>query len=708
VSNQVTVLNLTPLDLWVELETGGARRALRPFEQVVAQRPGDSKFRVTVNGVYLGSLAVDSRSAELKIKPESFSALERPKPAPDAPPAAQGTAILENRANVEVEVFRLDAQGKWVSLFNMEHNPRAYCGLTGSAGDIHVVRDRFQGGVLAMFVLGTQEPQLDLTITDEFRQRAASAAPTVTLAPSAGEVEVTNLTPLELQLDSVDQTTLQLQPLQKVKVNRPPFSKFTVTISGRRMAVLNVGPTTDELKIEPGRFSSLGPPKSVYWPMTRSSSTANTAPASAVFGNSTKFDVDIFWLDEAGQAIKKVTLHGGDSSDKLSSRPGYVYVARSTDTGEDMAMFLLQVGPQNLIITDEYRAKRAALTSATQPTEPVDLYNLTPLDLTIADSLGAEYQLPSLGTVRVQRQPLSRCAMKYRGIGVGTLALVPGTKKLTIDPGLVRTEEPNTTLGTGGFSFSNRPSASVVVNDQSKLITAIYRIEPSGQEVVVQGVFSSSVESGTVCNIAGASGDVHVVRDFATREVLDMFVLGAEPGQAVTITGDFGAKVAGEVEVVNLTPLDLDLEAGTGQPVHLKPFDRTRLARPRGRTFGVKHRGIHLRDLRVDSGIATLRIVPGMFSSLDPNKPATDTTTLRSVLPSSVRLENQTRMYADVFGLDHSGYANQEAHTRVRCQRGRGGSPRAHLSRSPHLYGRPPCHVRARGAARQNDAPGHR
>jgi hypothetical protein len=70
-SSQVNVRNLTPLDLWVEVE--GARRALRPFDQVVAMRPHDSKFKLEVNGVSLGSLLADARKHELEIRPETLS-----------------------------------------------------------------------------------------------------------------------------------------------------------------------------------------------------------------------------------------------------------------------------------------------------------------------------------------------------------------------------------------------------------------------------------------------------------------------------------------------------------------------------------------------------------------------------------------------------------------------------------------------------------
>jgi hypothetical protein len=84
-SDGVKLTNLTPLDLWVENESL-ARFPLRPFDEVKARRPPDSKFGVIVNGAHLGHLLVDPQP-DSRILPGSFSKLDRPCTARRRPPA---------------------------------------------------------------------------------------------------------------------------------------------------------------------------------------------------------------------------------------------------------------------------------------------------------------------------------------------------------------------------------------------------------------------------------------------------------------------------------------------------------------------------------------------------------------------------------------------------------------------------------------------
>ena len=643
-SSQVNVRNLIPLDLWIKVED--SRRALRPFDQVVAMRPEDSKFGIEVNGVFLGWLPADRASADLKITPEAFSTLLRPKATPDA----AASAILENRTNVELRASRLDREGRPGLSFKLDKAAGRQYGVSGSAGDIYIVRDAFQGDVLGMFVLGSEEPELEIAITDKFR--ALRAAPPPPKPQSDGNIKVANLTPLDLSLEYWDGETVQtrhLKPHEDVDgQERPPFGKFRVKANGMRMGVLEVDPEAKQLSLDPSFFCSLPQGRSLWDPIAGSGSMSMVNTAQANVLNSTNVSVDIFCRkrkQDATQQVEEqkiVTLPKGESN-AIPSWPGAVYVVRHTGSGNVLAMYALQGGSEDLAITGGLRAK-------TDAAEELELFNATPLQLTVTDG-AAEHSVSSLGTIKVKRSALGY-GLKHGGIGVGSLMLEPGVKNATIEPGLLRTEPPG--------RFEVRGEGSWPLSNESDLDIEIYRVSQSGQEVVPSLTTSiTTVRDGPsvsrIDGVKGTPGDVCVVREATTKELLDMFVLGM--GQDIKIRAEFAKKVATEVEVVNLTPLTLDVQADAG-PMQLKPFDGAKLKRSPGGMFRVMHNGFAMRDLRVDRDKRELKIVPSLFRSLRAEPTIDRVTGFKSMTwhaPQQHIIRNETGAHVDVFWVDHSG-----------------------------------------------------
>jgi hypothetical protein len=248
--------------------------------------------------------------------------------------------------------------------------------------------------------------------------------------------------------------------------------------------------------------------------------------------------------------------------------------------------------------------------------------NLTPLDLVCLGAGGERWSLKSLGTAEVHprpKWPLEVAHVAHRELRFPFLAFSPDATELKIQPDMLKSafyweqgDRPEAFC-----SFLNRANVDVDVFEEKdgKQIKHLTLTPDSGlrHSAWPQGYVKANLSS------------LLVVRGSATGDVLAMVVLDRLQ-QHLTITGAFQGAFRGKfsryrwigVEVINLTPLEIDLEDDAGHVWHLLPDEQVTVERPSAGRFAVKVRGFRVASPALTGTGTRLEIKPDMFFSAKP------------------------------------------------------------------------------------------
>jgi hypothetical protein len=507
----LTVENLTPLDL-VCLGAGGERWSLKSLGIAEVHPRPKWPLEVEHKGRRFPPLGFSPDATELKIQPNMLTSAYywQPGNRPEA------FCSLLNRANVDVDVFEVSGsvgldrkEIKHLTLkpdSGLVHSawPQGY--VRANLSSLLIVRCSATGDVLAMVLL--DQLQQHLTITGAFRGKFSRYR-------WIG-VEVTNLTPLEIDLEDDAGHRWHLLPNEQVKVERPPTGRFAVKVRGFRVAAPELTTTNTRLEIKPDMFFSAKPTPAGKHPTLSSSPVYGTYPpeedqiytgqqTSITLKNRTNENVEVFRLDDAGKEQKMMSLPGRDPTRDhyLPVYPGEVFVAKSGSPSEVLTMLVFKFGDDRLEITPA---------RATGPL--VKVSNYTPLAIDLVDENGRHWDLRPREQMKVTRPPKDKFVLKsHEGQHtIGALDIGPAVTERKILPSLLCSAAADA-----------KPALAHLVNNAKRKVDILY-INAAGKEIRVLSLdLDPKLSEGRI--VAGKDGDLYVARGTATGELLDMFVL---------------------------------------------------------------------------------------------------------------------------------------------------------------------------------------